>query len=149
PTHLAVVCGLPLQGDRGGPPAQRPAPPPPTQHRTSQPGPLHPDLLMRSRHTLSRRGESHPPALSDPAVSLSTHPAPVIQPLACAPGLAVGKERWFPSCDGCQEAPCSPGTAAQPFVLPDRPSNEVLVDASEQERDQLRPIEAAVVVDPT
>ena len=31
-----VVCGLPLQGGRGGPPAQRPAPPSPTQHRINE-----------------------------------------------------------------------------------------------------------------
>src|SRR5262249_19765952 len=34
-----------------GPPTDRPAPPSPMQHRTSQPDLLHPDLLMRSRHT--------------------------------------------------------------------------------------------------
>ena len=33
----------------------------------------------------SRRGESHPPALAEPCVSLSAHTAPVAQPSGRAP----------------------------------------------------------------
>ena len=42
--------------------------------------------MYRIGYTASRgasgRGESHPPALSDPGVSLSAHRAPIIQPMA-------------------------------------------------------------------
>src|ERR1035438_7885479 len=34
---------------------------------------------------VSGRGESHPPALSEPDVNLSTHPAPIIQPHGTSP----------------------------------------------------------------
>jgi transposase len=52
-----VVCGLPLQGGRGGPPAQRPAPPSPIQHHAVQF-----DLLRRSsRHV---RGTQNPQNLT-------------------------------------------------------------------------------------
>src|SRR5262249_61760779 len=81
------------------------------RQRRSRDLPLeHTQLIPQDQ--LSRRGESHPPALSDPGVSLSTHRAPVIQPVASAPRLPVGKEHCVPSCDGFPAAPCSPGAAA-------------------------------------
>jgi hypothetical protein len=36
-------------------------------------------------HRVSSRGESHPPALAEPDMNLSTHPAPIIQPSAPPP----------------------------------------------------------------
>jgi hypothetical protein len=39
----------------------------------------------------SSRGESHPPALSEPGVSLSTHRAPIIQPSGDAPACQWAK----------------------------------------------------------
>jgi len=36
-------------------------------------------------YRVSRRGESHPPALSEPDVNLSIHPAPIVQPSGRAP----------------------------------------------------------------
>ena len=41
--------------------------------------------LRRMPDGASGRGESHPPALSEPDVSLSTHPAPIIQPHGMSP----------------------------------------------------------------
>jgi hypothetical protein len=41
----------PCTSGRGGPPAPRPAPPSPMQHRIQQPDPLHPGSLQRSCHT--------------------------------------------------------------------------------------------------
>ncbi len=65
-----LLTGAPCGGLRP-PPAGRPrrptqptgpAPPSPMQHRTSQPSLLHPDLLMRSRHTnLQLLGATPPP----------------------------------------------------------------------------------------
>src|SRR6266540_1725010 len=46
----------------------------------------HPQLMPQQQ--VSRPGESHPRALSDPDVSLSTHPAPIIQPWAARPGAS-------------------------------------------------------------
>ena len=34
---------------------------------------------------VSRRGESHPPALAEPDVNLSIHPAPIVQPSGRTP----------------------------------------------------------------
>jgi hypothetical protein len=41
-----------------------------------------------AQQQVSRPGESRPRALSDPDVSLSTHPAPIIQPWAARPGAS-------------------------------------------------------------
>lgn len=46
-----------------------------------------PDVAGRA----SSRGESHPPALSEPGVSLSTHRAPIIQPSGDAPACQWAK----------------------------------------------------------
>src|SRR6266511_4438677 len=43
------------------------------------------DRQLMAEDEVSRPGESHPRALSDPDVSLSTHPAPIIQPWAARP----------------------------------------------------------------
>jgi hypothetical protein len=44
----------------------------------------------RPRHArVSRRGESHPPALAEPDVTVSRHPAPIVQPSGRAP-----KRQW-------------------------------------------------------
>src|SRR5207247_10742685 len=59
----------------------------------------------------------------------------------------VGKEGWLSLCEARQEPPCSSRAAAQPLVLPRRPTNKVVVDMSER-ADQRRRIETAVVVDP-
>src|SRR5215204_2109337 len=50
-------------------------------------GELHLDLLglrtaVAQRNQASRRGESHPPALTEPDVSLAAHPAPTIRQLS-------------------------------------------------------------------
>ena len=42
---------------------------------------------------VSRRGESHPPALSEPDVNLSAHPAPIVQPSGSTPIRQWAKRR--------------------------------------------------------
>jgi hypothetical protein len=59
----------------------------------------------------------------------------------------VREESQLPFSDGSQEAPRPPGSSAQSFVFPHRPSNEILVDVLE-DLDQLRRVEDAVIVDP-
>ena len=49
-------------------------------------------LPGRAQHDeVSGRGESHPPALAEPDVSLSTHPAPIIQPHGTSPSRQWAK----------------------------------------------------------
>jgi hypothetical protein len=47
------------------------------------------ERLLCGRRGLSRRGESHPPALAEPGVNLSTHRAPIVQPSGHTP-----KRQW-------------------------------------------------------
>ena len=42
---------------------------------------------------VSGRGESHPPALAEPDLNLSTHPAPIAQPSGCAPSRQCANSR--------------------------------------------------------
>jgi hypothetical protein len=42
---------------------------------------------------VSGRGESHPPALAEPDVNLSTHPAPIAQPSGRAPSRQCANSR--------------------------------------------------------
>src|SRR5437879_2202432 len=46
------------------------------------------DAASRSRQE-SRRGESHPPALAEPDLNVSAHPAPIVQPHGRTP-----KRQW-------------------------------------------------------
>jgi len=87
---------------------------------------------------VSRRGEFRPPALSEPDVTVSHHPAPVIRL-----GLRLAGERRvvagvFRAGD---ELPCRSWAAAQSFVFPHGPSHQVLVDAIEG-AEQLGRVEA-------
>lgn len=59
-------------------------PPSLAQHRSSS-SIFYIDPSLRSCHTVSGRGESHPPALAEPDVNLSAHPAPIIQPHGTSP----------------------------------------------------------------
>jgi hypothetical protein len=36
--------------------------------------------VLEARDVVSRRRESHPPALAEPGVNLSAHRAPIVQP---------------------------------------------------------------------
>jgi len=48
--------------------------------------------VRRDQHDqVSRPGESHPRALSEPYVNLSAHTAPIIQPPAATPATASGQ----------------------------------------------------------
>src|SRR6266536_4362992 len=84
----------------------------------------------------SRRSRREP--LGSPG---SCHPA--VGRAACQWARSAGSRR----CTLASIRPCPWRVAAQPLVLLHGPPYEVVVDASEQ-RDQLRPVEAAVVVDP-
>src|SRR5208283_1293890 len=53
--------------------------------------PLRIALMLEPSHKVSGRGESHPPALSEPDVNLSTHPAPIIQPHGTSPSRQWAK----------------------------------------------------------
>src|SRR5450755_296300 len=44
-------------------------------------------------HRVSGRGESHPPALAEPDLNLSTHPAPIAQPSGRAPSRQCANSR--------------------------------------------------------
>ena len=52
-------------------------------------------LLARvaERDKVSGRGESHPPALAEPDLNLSTHPAPIAQPSRPAPSRQCANSR--------------------------------------------------------
>ncbi len=41
--------------------------------------------MLEAHHEVSRRGESHPPALAEPGVNLSAHRAPIVQPSGRTP----------------------------------------------------------------
>jgi hypothetical protein len=48
-------------------------------------------LIQRRRqqqHLASSRGESHPPALSEPCVNLSIHTAPITQSVTASPAAS-------------------------------------------------------------
>ena len=47
--------------------------------------------MLEPDDEVSGRGESHPPALSEPDVNLSTHPAPIIQPHGTSPSRQWAK----------------------------------------------------------
>ena len=62
-----------------------------------QPKPRKRVLGLRSglahHHQVSGRGDSHPPALAEPDVNLSTHPAPIAQPSGRAPNRQCANSR--------------------------------------------------------
>jgi hypothetical protein len=58
---------------------------------------LHRNPLQRSWHTVSSREGSHLPALAEPDLNLSTHPAPIAQPSGRAPRRQCANrpgDRW-------------------------------------------------------
>jgi len=61
----------------------------------------HSPTARKSRPRAGGRGESHPPAPSEPDVSLSTHPAPIIQRQGSTPmcqwAKRAGERRATPS----------------------------------------------------
>ena len=64
--------------------------------------PVMTSVTVHQDHKVSSPGESHPQALSEPGVSLSTHRAPIIQPMAKSPSAserraAVRDERSDPA----------------------------------------------------
>ena len=93
---------------------------------------------------VSRREGLHLPALSEPEVTVSRHPAPVIRLRA---GVPVGEEVGLPLSGGGHEVPCLGGAASQSFVFAHGPAHQVLVDAVERP-EQLGAVEGTLVVDP-
>src|SRR5258708_30487780 len=50
-------------------------------------------LTAAQHHAVSGRGESPPPALAEPDLNLSTHPAPIAQPSGRAPSRQCANSR--------------------------------------------------------
>ena len=49
------------------------------------PEPLGVGTMLEAHHEVSRRRESHPPALAEPGVNVSAHRAPIVQPSGRTP----------------------------------------------------------------
>ena len=78
--------------------------------------------------TPSSRRESHPPALTDPDVNLSIHPARAIQLPGRVAQLPVRKQAGHPFPDTTQPCSRTSVTAFQPFVRPSRPVHQVAIN---------------------
>ena len=74
------------------------------------------------------RGESHPPAPSDPVVKVSLHRAPLIDGSERANPLPLGEQSGL-SIDQPAPPPLEAVVAPQPAVLPASPAPHVGVDA--------------------
>ncbi len=83
------------------------------------------DVLGMWFQESSRRGELHPPALTDPGVSLSTHRAPVIQPstASAAPSGQTARGPVWRSPPGTATPACGAGAAACISAWPSAPSS--------------------------
>src|SRR6266511_5407956 len=84
------------------------------------------------------RRESHPPAPTDPQVSLSTHTARAVQLLGRCAVPPVHEQLGFPYSDPAQPRPRSAPTALQSLVLPPRPPHQMEVDAMAERGDRVR-----------
>ena len=87
--------------------------------------PSRPSLMLKAKDKVSSPGESHPQALLEPDLNLSTHPAPIIQPQAkslSASGQKVGAHvsRFFPT----NALPCADGDSA--FYISSEPTEPAL-----------------------
>ncbi len=73
----------------------------------------------------SRRGEFHPPALTDPGVSLSTHRAPVIQPstVSATPNGRTVRGPVWRSSQGTSTPACGAGATVCISAWPNAPSS--------------------------
>ena len=80
---------------------------------------------------VSGRGESHPPALSEPDMNLSTHPAPIIQPHGTSPSRQWAKRALALPATACSHRRARLACRCSRFVFPHGPTYEVVVDVSE------------------
>src|SRR5664280_1876859 len=73
------------------------------------------------------RGESHPPALTDPNVNLSVHSARAVQSSGRVPQRPVREQIGRPLPDPAQPCPRPFLAAFQPLVLPPRPAHQMAI----------------------
>ena len=105
-------------------------------------------MVSASRPPGSRR-ESHPPAPTDPHVSLSTHTARAVQLAGRSAAVAPMHEQLgIPLIGPPRATPMLDATALQSLVLPPRPAHQMAVDAL-TEWDHRARIERGEVAEPT
>ena len=95
----------------------------------------------------SSRGEFHPPALSEPDVTVSRHPAPTGRPRSGGASCQWANRAGWWWCTRTSQSNRSGVTSPESLELLHGPSDQVVVDAPCQEA-QLGAVEDSVVVDP-
>jgi hypothetical protein len=89
-------------------------------------------LASAKTDEVSGAGESHPRALTEPDVHVSTHQAPISRKRSrYYPKLPVWKQKRFTASDTAQPMGCPSLMSAKSLVFPLCPANKVAVDALE------------------